>query len=260
MACAPASPMPRVAIPAAACSPASSCAWPDALCDHHCVNIALVPSNSTAAADQNTLHDASVLPAGNTFTVMPSATPKIALRIHGSAHMRRRRDAISRAASKPAPAATTLTPHASAIALKVKSWLPPSRDPSSAKACVDHKPVPTAIAPASTQPHPSRLSRERAVFSACINTPAVSNDTSVASNNSKGWVSTSITAAERRGYKPGRKSPSIVGVALVAPKGVTVTDATRRRGPQRVPTPRFRGGAALSAGSRAAVPAMCSRR
>ena len=148
---------------------------------------------------------------------MPSAVPKIALRIHGKAHMRRRADGISRAASKPAPAATTLTPQASATSLKVKSCVPPSRDPSSASAWVDHKPVPTATAPARTQPQPSRLSRERAVLSACVSTPAVSNDTRVANNNSKGRDSTSVTAARWTRNKP-RKSPLIVGAALGAPQ------------------------------------------
>src|SRR6185503_16959976 len=124
---------------------------PVAVCDHHCANVALMPSSSRAAAAQNTLHDASVLAIGSTLAVMPSATAKMALRIHGRAHTRRRADAISRAASRPAPAATTLTPQANATALKVKSCVPPSREPSNAKAWVDHRPVPTATAPVSTQ-------------------------------------------------------------------------------------------------------------
>ena len=159
--------------------------------------------------------------------------------------MRRRADAISRAASKPAPAATTLTPQASATPLKVKSCVPPRREPSSASACVDHNPVPTATAPASTQPQPSRLSRERAVFSACVNTPAVSKDTSVASNSSRGRASTSITAAWGRGQQPDANRRRLWVAPSGAPKDVTVTDATPCAQPVRGGAPPVPGVAAL---------------
>ena len=260
MAWAPARPMPNAAMPAAACQPASSLAWPAALCDHHCVNNALAPSSRNAAVAQNVLHDAQ-LAAGRQHV---DGDAQRRAEDHAQDPWQRPHAQVGRRDLARGQQAGGGSDHADAPGQRHALE---SEELHAAQARAEQRqrlrrPQPGADGHRTRQhPAPTEQAVARArSLNACVNTPAVSKDTSVASNSSKGRASTSITAAWRSGRASRTRIAVDCGCRPRRVGGCNGDGCHAVAQPVSGEAPPAPGVLRFSAGSPAAGPAACSCR